>query len=117
MLLAHVAAVEDVYRITTFEEREPSPEERAGWGAAVDLGPDAWRSIGGRPASHHIDRLGAVRARTLESFRAVDDAWLDAERDHANGAAFTRHWQWFHVCEDELSHGGQIRWLRARLPG
>jgi hypothetical protein len=27
------------------------------------------------------------------------------------------HWAWFHVAEDEISHRGQIRWLRARLPG
>ncbi len=25
------------------------------------------------------------------------------------------HWAWFHVAEDEISHRGQIRWLRARL--
>jgi len=27
------------------------------------------------------------------------------------------HWAWFHVAEDEISHRGQIHWLRKRLPG
>jgi uncharacterized damage-inducible protein DinB len=116
MLLAHIAVVEHIYRITTFEERDPTPEERRRWGAAADLGPAAWESIRGHPLSHYLDELEAVRSRTLEDFRAVDDAWLDRQQVHASGEVFNRHWQWFHVCEDELSHRGQIRWLRARLP-
>jgi hypothetical protein len=24
---------------------------------------------------------------------------------------------WFHTAEDEINHRGQMRWLRARLPG
>jgi hypothetical protein len=31
-------------------------------------------------------------------------------------AELNGHWVWFHVAEDEISHRGQIRWLRARLP-
>jgi hypothetical protein len=25
------------------------------------------------------------------------------------------HFAWFHAAEDEISHRGQIRWLRKRL--
>jgi len=25
------------------------------------------------------------------------------------------HFAWFHVAEDEISHRGQMRWLRTRL--
>jgi len=29
--------------------------------------------------------------------------------------AMNAHWAWFHVAEDEISHRGQMRWLRKRL--
>jgi hypothetical protein len=116
MLLAHIAAVEKAYHIETFEERDLSAEEQECWGAALDLGPAAWQTIGGRPLPHYVDELESVRSDTLESFRGVDDGWLDHQETAPNGRVFNRYCAWFHVCEDELSHRGQIRWLRARLP-
>jgi uncharacterized damage-inducible protein DinB len=116
MLLAHSAAVERAYHIRTFEHRDLSTEEQAYLGSALGLGPAAWQSIRGQPLSHYVDELAAVRNRTLESFRGVDDVWLDHQEEAPGGRVFNRYWGWFHVCEDELSHRGQIRWLRARLP-
>ena len=25
--------------------------------------------------------------------------------------------KWFHVCEHESNHNGQIKWIKSRLPG
>jgi len=57
----------------------------------------------------------AVRQLTLESLAARDDAW--SERSVTPAPKINVHWAWFHVAEDEINHRGQIRWLRARLPG
>ncbi|WP_421827862.1 hypothetical protein [Larkinella sp.] len=27
------------------------------------------------------------------------------------------YWKWFHVCEHESNHQGQIAFLKSRLPG
>jgi uncharacterized damage-inducible protein DinB len=116
-LLAHIAAVEWYYQLATFDQRAPSAEEMGLWGPALDLGPAARESIRGRPLAHYLERLAWVRDRTLEGLREKDDAWLELAERHSSGRTVNRHWQWFHVAEDELSHRGQIRWLRARLPG
>lgn len=116
-LLSHIAAVEWYYQLATFDERQPRAEEMRVWGPALDLGPAAREAIRGRPLAHYLERLALVRGRTLECLREKDDAWLELAERHGSGRSVNRHWQWFHVAEDELSHRGQIRWLRARLPG
>jgi hypothetical protein len=52
-------------------------------------------------------------AATLAALAQRDDAWLEAPLRIAPN--LNAHWAWFHVAEDEISHRGQIRWLRARL--
>lgn len=115
-LLAHIAAVEWVYQLAAFEERRPTAEELPKWKAALDLGPLAWEMIRGYPLEHYFTQMNAVRQRTLDCFRRVDDAWLDQAEVVEDGRSLNHYWQWFHVCEDELNHRGQIRWLRSRLP-
>ena len=112
-LLAHIAAVERGYQIITFEDRRPSPEERAQSEPALTLGDDGRRLLRGKPLEHYVGQLSDVRRRTLESLAARDDDWL--ERTLIAAPALNAHWAWFHVAEDEINHRGQIRWLRARL--
>jgi uncharacterized damage-inducible protein DinB len=116
-LLAHVAAVEWWYQLYTFERREPDAAEEREQGPALDLGPPAWSAIRGWTLEQYIERLERVRERTLSELARVDDAWLDLPDQQPSGESVNRYWQWFHVLEDELSHRGQIRWLRSRLPG
>ena len=66
-----------------------------------------------RPLEHYVHELSEARRLTLEGLAARDDAWL--ERTLRAAPAMNAHWAWFHVAEDEISHRGQIRWLRARL--
>lgn len=114
-LLAHVAAVEWWHQVLTFEEREPTGAEEAPRLAALDLGEAGRRQIRGRGLEGYLEELAAVRARTLAELARRDDAWLEAPL--AAAPEKNAHWAWFHVAEDEISHRGQIRWLRARLPG
>lgn len=113
-LLAHAAAVERWYQILTFEARRPSAHDEAPWLAALDLGDEGRRLLRGRTLAAYVDELADVRARTLTQLARRDDAWLEAPL--AAAPEMNAHWAWFHVAEDEISHRGQIRWLRARLP-
>jgi uncharacterized damage-inducible protein DinB len=113
-LLAHVAAVERWYQILTFEARRPTPADEAPLLAALDLGEAGRRALRGRALASYVDELATARAATLAALAGRDDAWLEAALPAA--PAMNAHWAWFHVAEDELSHRGQIRWLRARLP-
>lgn len=112
-LLAHVAAVERWYQVLTFEDREPSAEEVAPWLAALDLGDEGRRQLKGRELPWYLNALAETRRATLAAFTARSDTWL--EEPLAASPNVNAHWAWFHVAEDEISHRGQIRWLRARL--
>jgi uncharacterized damage-inducible protein DinB len=112
-LLAHVAAVEVAYQVITFERRELNDDENAKWGAALDLGEAARREIKGNALEHYTRVLEEVRARTLSEFARRADDWLYEQSPWGPGVA-NNYFMWFHVFEDELSHRGQIRWLRKR---
>jgi len=113
-LLAHAAAVEHFYQVLTFEERRPSATEEAPWLAALDLGEEGRRQLRGRALQSYVDEMTEARRITLAALAERDDAWL--ERPLVAVPEWNAHWAWFHVAEDEISHRGQIRWLRARLP-
>ena len=113
-LLAHIAAVDRGYHVVTFEEREPSASENAAWSAALTLGDQGRREIQGHELDFYTDELMRAREATLTALAQRDDAWLEAPLRIAPN--LNAHWAWFHVAEDEISHRGQIRWLRARLP-
>jgi uncharacterized damage-inducible protein DinB len=112
-LLAHVAAVERVYQVLTFEEREPSTSESAAWSAALTLGDEGRREIQGHELRFYTDDLRRTREATLVALAQRDDTWLEAPLRITPD--LNPHWAWFHVLEDEVSHRGQIRWLRGRL--
>lgn len=113
-LLAHAAAVERWYQVLTFEDRRPSDEEEAAWAAALNLGEQARAQLTGRELQFYLDDLSITREATLNALAQRDDVWLE-QRLKAM-PEMNAHWAWFHVAEDEISHRGQIRWLRARLP-
>ena len=113
-LLAHVAAVERWYQVFTFEDREPSSSEAAVMAAALHLGDEARQAIRGRELGTYLDELARTRQATLAALATREDSWLEAPL--AAKPDVNAHWAWLHVAEDEISHRGQIRWLRKRLP-
>jgi uncharacterized damage-inducible protein DinB len=114
-LLAHITAVERSYQILTFEERLLTSDESERWTTALQLGANGRRLLREHPLEHYVGELSASRQATLDALAQRDDAWL--ERSVAQAPRMNAHWAWFHVAEDEINHRGQIRWLRARLPG
>lgn len=119
-LLLHLAATEKYYQINSFEGRQDfNDAEKKEWGAAMELSDTGRKEIKGHDLQFYLDKLAAVRAHTLEVFKNKDDVWLmavDPVWSKPNDAVNT-YWKWFHVCEHESNHRGQITWQKSRLPG
>ena len=113
-LLAHMAVVERGYHILIFEDRQASPTELASWEPALALGDEGRRLLRDKPLEHYLHDLSEARRLTLDSLATRDDVWL--EQPLRAAPPLNAHWSLFHIAEDEISHRGQIRWLRARLP-
>ncbi len=116
-LLLHLAATDKFYQLNSFEgKQEFNKEEDKIWGAAMRLGPEG-RKITGHTAQHYLDILTEVRQETLERLKTYDDEWLLAKDEvwSQPGQDVNTYWKWFHVCEHESNHGGQMRILRTRV--
>lgn len=114
-LLAHIAAIEKVHQLISFENRDFNDVELKEWRTAIELGAKAREIICGYPLAHYTEKLASVRAVTLRELKAKDDSWLYEERRWPNGVAYNMYYLWFHVLEDEISHRGQIRAMASRL--
>jgi uncharacterized damage-inducible protein DinB len=120
-MLLHLGATEKFYQINTFEGRqEYNNEEKKIWEAPMSLGDLGRKEIKGHDLKYYIDIITEVRQKTLDEFKKKDDAWLlavDPEWTKQEKVEFNTYWKWFHVCEHEANHRGQISWLKSRLPG
>jgi uncharacterized damage-inducible protein DinB len=118
-LLLHLAAIERLYQIHTFEGRkwgDVDDETKKEWNVPADLGKEARQSIKGHELAYYLDKLKAVREGTLTELRKRDDAWLmQIDRDSGWGPT-NNYCKWFHVCEHESNHNGQVKWIKSRLP-
>ncbi|HEX4641280.1 MAG TPA: DinB family protein [Chthoniobacterales bacterium] len=117
-LLLHLAAIERLYQVNTFEGRkwgDVKSETEKEWGAAARLGDEARKSIKGHELAYYLGKLKEVREHTLAELRKRDDAWL-MQVDSSAGEPTNNYCKWFHVCEHESHHNGQVTWLKSRLP-
>jgi hypothetical protein len=119
-MLLHLAGLETFYQLNTFAGRKwGNWDEAVGrkWNAAVNLGEEARQAIRGNPPAYYLDRLHETREKTLSEFKKRDDAWLLAVDSDFVWGPTNNYCKWFHVCEHESNHNGQIRWIKSRLPG
>jgi uncharacterized damage-inducible protein DinB len=119
-LVMHLGATEKFYQVNTFEGRQEfNKDEKRDWEASMTLGDMGRKAIKGQEVKYYLDRIAAVREKTLAEFKKKDDAWLLAvDPQWSKGRdALNTYWKWFHVCEHESNHRGQITWLKGRLPG
>jgi len=118
-LLLHLAAIERLYQIHTFEGKkwgDWDDNDKKQWGAAAVLGKDARKSIKGNKLAYYLDNLREVRERTLAELKKRDDAWLMQVDPDSTSEPTNNYCNWFHVCEHESNHNGQIKWIKSRLP-
>jgi uncharacterized damage-inducible protein DinB len=83
----------------------------------MDLGDPARQSIKGHNLSYYLDLLHEGREKTLAEFRKRDDAWLLSVDKTFPWGPTNNLCKWFHVCEHESHHSGQISLLKSRVPG
>lgn len=119
-LMLHLAATETYYQMNTFDGMKwgswPDAVKQK-WDAAMDLGDAGREAIKGHDRDYYVGILHEVREKSLAEFRKHDDAWLMAvDKDWPWGPT-NNLCKWFHVCEHEAHHTGQIAMLRKRLPG
>jgi uncharacterized damage-inducible protein DinB len=120
-LLFHLAATERLYQLNTFDNVRPEEIDKSAafkeWGVAMELGEPARQTIKGHDLDYYLKLLHDVREQTLAEFRKRDDAWLMAVDKGWGWGPTNNLCKWFHVCEHESHHTGQISLLKSRIPG
>lgn len=119
-LLLHLAATERYYQLHTFEGKKWGDWDdtiKKRWDVPSNLGEPARKEIKGNKLSYYLDALQEVRQQTLTELRKRDDAWLMQVIPNSGPEPMNNYCAWFHVCEHESNHNGQVKWLKARLPG
>ena len=119
-LLMHLAATDRIYQVNTFEGndlKELPASYKEKWGIAMELGEPARKAIKGHDLDYYLNLLGETREQTLAEFRKRDDQWLLSVDKTWGWGPTNNYCKWFHVCEHESNHNGQIKFLKKRLPG
>ncbi|MEP7142124.1 MAG: DinB family protein [Ferruginibacter sp.] len=118
-LLLHLAATEVVYQDLTFHNlKDFSDENKKKWGVAMDLGDEGRKQIKGNNLDYYLTNLKEVREATLAEFKKRDDKWLaEVDPSFFGNQPTNNYCKWFHVCEHEANHRGQMTVIRKRLPG
>lgn len=112
MLLGHMAAVERVYQIVTFERRDPTEEEEEALAAGLELGEKGKAAFKRLPLEYYLDELQKVRNDTYQKFLTLSDEWLFEQTNWWWNQPGNNYFKWFHVFEDEINHRGQIRMIK-----
>lgn len=109
-LLKHMAALEYWFQVITFDNRALTEQELALWRGAL---PDqlSLRLISGNDLTYYIQTLQTVRAKTINQLLTKEDDWLYIKTESGSN----NYYKWYHIMEDEISHRGQIIWIKKRL--
>lgn len=120
-LLLHLAASERLFQLNTFDKVDTralfTSAAYKDWAVPMQLGEPARRAIKGHDLEHYLKILGETRENTLAAFRKRDDEWLLAVDRGFPWGPTNNLCKWFHVCEHESHHAGQISLLKGRAPG
>ena len=120
-LLMHLAATDRIYQMNTFENvalgNDLPAAYKEKWGVAMELGEPARKEIKGHDLDYYLNLLNETREHTLAEFRKRDDNWLMTVDKGWGWGPTNNYCKWFHVCEHESNHNGQIKFLKSRLPG
>jgi hypothetical protein len=119
-LLFHLAATDAFYHIHTFQGVKWGSwddSDKKKWGVAMSLGDAARKEIKGNNLVFYINLLQDSREKTFAEFRKRDDNWLMTVDQGWAWGPTNNYCKWFHVCEHESNHNGQIKLLVKRIPG
>lgn len=117
-ILLHLAATERFYQVHSFGEkhrRKLNSKEKKIFEIACILGKEGQKILNGKKLDYYLEILNRVREETLRELRLRDDQWLMAVDSDWFGGPTNNYCIWFHVCEHESNHNGQINWIKRRL--
>ncbi|MEM7658611.1 MAG: hypothetical protein AAF399_20975 [Bacteroidota bacterium] len=117
-MLLHLAATERYYQLNTFYQMQWgswSEEVKAEWDVPMVLGKMGRKQIKGHEISYYLDKLKTVRETTRQEFMKRDDVWLMESETFFDNLPTNNFAKWFHVCEHESNHLGQIKFILKRL--
>ncbi|WP_420583337.1 DinB family protein [Reichenbachiella sp.] len=118
-MLWHLAATERYYQLNTFDEMEWgswSDDIKQEWDLPMGLGDMGREKIKDYDIDFYLMKLSGVRAETEKEFAKRDDDWLMKAEPFFGKQMTNNHCKWFHVCEHESNHNGQIKFIKKRLP-
>ena len=117
-MLFHLAATDKWYQLNTFDGVEPNRIEKhdkfKDFRVAMELGDEARKKIKGNNLSYYEEILESTREETRREFAKRDDGWL-MEVDEQFWGGANNYCKWFHVCEHESNHNGQIKLIKSRI--
>jgi len=119
-LLYHLAATDAFYHEHVFKGVEWDKWDKAvadKFNVAMELGEPARKIIKGNKLEFYINQLKETRESTWAEFRKRDDKWLMSVDQKWSWGPTNNYCKWFHVCEHESHHQGQIALLKSRVPG
>lgn len=119
-LLFHLAACDAFYHEHTFKGTPFDKADEAvtkKFSVAMELGDPARKAIKGNNVDFYLDMLRETREKTLAEFRKRDDAWFMTIDKTWYWGPTNNYCKWFHVCEHESHHQGQMALLKSRIPG
>jgi uncharacterized damage-inducible protein DinB len=119
-MLLHLAATERFYQIHTLEGKnwgDWSEQDKKRFDVAMNLGEEGRKTIKGNSLNFYLDTLKEVRENTIKAFKNRDDKWLLSVDEKWFWGPTNNYCKWFHVCEHESNHNGQIKYIKGRLPG
>jgi hypothetical protein len=119
-LLYHLAATDAFYHEHTFKGLpwgKFDPDIMKKFDVAMELGEPARQQIKGNNVDFYLDLLKETRENTLAEFKKRDDKWFMAVDEKWPWGPTNNYCKWFHVCEHESHHLGQIAMLKSRVPG
>jgi methyltransferase (TIGR00027 family) len=119
-LLIHLAASEVYYGLNTFDGvpwGRFSYDIRKKWGVAINLGQTARVRYKGFDLDYYLSHLADAREKTLSELSKRDDEWLMAIDATWSWGPTNNLCKWFHICEHESHHLGQIDVILKQLPG
>lgn len=118
-MLLHLAATERYYQLNTFDEMEWGTWSNAikkEWDVPMSLGAEGRKKIKGNNLDFYLSKLEEVREVTKKEFAKRDDEWIMKSEPFFGNQPTNNYCKWFHVCEHESNHNGQIKFIKKRLP-
>ncbi len=118
-MLLHLAATDKWYHLHTFRNIAPdnifTASEFEPFQAGMQLGDRGRKEIKGNGLSYYTDILAKTREETLQELAQRDDDWLLETDEKFPWGPTNNYCKWFHVCEHESNHNGQIKLIKSRI--